>query len=115
MLAEAAAIFQSQIFWKGERSLGRSSGHFAKAIIREILGSAFFESSQNKPGDEFGLVTVGVIGLGPATKWIAHPVFSEVRRRNEWVDFAHDDAVFFQLGSCGETKAKKRALRRCVN
>src|SRR5580704_17086633 len=52
---------------------------------------------------------------GSATCRIAHPVFAEVRRRDEWVDFADDDAVLFQLGACGKTKAKKRTLRRRVN
>jgi hypothetical protein len=95
--------------------LGRDPGDFAKTIIREILGLAFFESLQNEAGDEFGLVTLGVMSRGSATCWIAHPVFAEVRRRDEWVDFADDDAVLFQLGACGKTKPKKRTLRRRVN
>src|ERR1700758_1219996 len=95
--------------------LGCAGGHFAEVIIREILRLAFFDSLQNEAGDEFGLVTVGVMRRGSATCWIAHPVVAEVRRRNEWVDFADKDGVLFQLGACGKTKAKKRTLRRRVN
>jgi hypothetical protein len=32
---------------EGGRGLGRGPGHFAKTIIREILGLAFFDSLQN--------------------------------------------------------------------
>src|ERR1700739_924001 len=78
-----------------ERGLGRGAGHFAKTIICEILGLAFFDSLQNQAGDEFGLVPFGVMSRGSATCRIAHPVFAEVRRRDEWVDFADDDAVLF--------------------
>jgi hypothetical protein len=104
------ALLLSKQLSQGERGLGRDPSHFAKIIIREILGLAFFDSLQNEAGDEFGLVTIGVVSRGSATCWIAHPVFAEVRRRDEWVDFADDDAVLFQLGACGETKAKKRTL-----
>jgi hypothetical protein len=34
----------------------------AKAIVREILGRAFFDGFQNEAGDEFGLISIGVIG-----------------------------------------------------
>src|SRR5208283_5443794 len=98
-----------------QRGLGRDAGHFAKTIIREILGLAFFNSLQNEAGDEFGLVTLGVMSRGSAACWIAHPVLAEVRRRDEWVDFADDDAVLFQLGACGETKDKQRSLRSRVH
>jgi len=42
--------------------LGSAPGHFAKTIIREILGLPFFDRLQNEAGDEFGLVAIGVIG-----------------------------------------------------
>src|ERR1700752_5165107 len=90
---------------RGERGLGRDPGHFAKTIIREILRLAFFDSLQNEAGDEFGLITIGVMRRGSATRWIAHPVFAEVRRCDKWVDFADDDTVLFQLRECGKTKA----------
>jgi hypothetical protein len=109
------ALLLSKQLSQRERGLGRDPGHFAKTIIREILRLAFFDSLQNEAGDEFGLVTLGVMSRGSATCWIAHPVLTEVRRRDVWVDFADDDAILFQLGACGETKAKKRTLRRRVN
>jgi hypothetical protein len=84
---------------QGDRGLGRDPGHFAKSIIREILGLAFFDSLQNEAGDEFGLITIGVVSRGSATRWIAHPIVAKIRRRDEWVDFADDDSVLFQLGS----------------
>ncbi len=87
------------------------AGHFAKTIIREILRMAFFDSPQNEPCDELGLVTIGVTGRRPAARWIPHPVLAEVRRGDKRVDFADDDAVLFQLGACGKTKTKKRTLR----
>ena len=96
---------------QSERRLGRDPSHFAKTIIREILRLAFFDSLQNEAGDEFGLVTLGVMRRGSTAYRIAHPVLAEVRRRDEWVDFADDDAVLFQLGACGETEAKQRTLR----
>jgi hypothetical protein len=34
----------------------------AKAIVREILGRAFFDGFQDEVGDELGLVSIGVIG-----------------------------------------------------
>ena len=97
-------------FGQDERGLGCDSGHFAKTIIREILGLAFFYSLQNEAGDEFGLVTLGVMSRGSAVCWVSHPVLAEAGRRDEGVDFADDDAVLFQLGPCGETKAKQRTL-----
>jgi len=45
--------------------LGRDPGHLPEAIIREILGLPFFDSLQNKAGDEFGLVAIGVMDDGP--------------------------------------------------
>src|SRR5579863_838768 len=98
-----------------QTGLGRGPGHFAKTIIGEILRQAFFDRLQNEAGDEFGLVTSGVMRRRSAICWIAHPIVAEVRRRDERVDFADDDTVLFQLGACGKTKAKKRTLRRGVN
>src|SRR5690349_22441609 len=89
------ALSLSKQLSRSERGLGRDPGHFAKTIIREILRLAFFDSLQNEAGDEFGLVTIGVMSRGSATPWIAHSVLAEVRRCNEWVDFADDDAVLF--------------------
>jgi len=109
------ALLISKQLSQGLRDLGRDPGHFAKTIVREILRLAPFDGLQNEAGDEFGRVTLGVMSYGSPACWIAHPVFAEVRRRDEWVDFADDDAVLFQLGACGETKAKKRTLRRRVN
>src|SRR5580704_10320016 len=109
------ALLLSKQLSQSERGLDRYAGHFAKTIIREILDLAFFNCLQNEAGDEFGLVTLGVMSRGSATCWIAHPVLAKVRRRDEWVDFADDDTVLFQLGACRKTKAKKRTLRRRVN
>jgi hypothetical protein len=39
----------------------------AKAIIREILSLSLFDGFHDEPGDEFGLVPVGVAGRRPAT------------------------------------------------
>jgi hypothetical protein len=50
--------------------LGQDSGHFAKTIIREILSLPFFDRLQNEASDEFGLVSIGVIGRRPATRRI---------------------------------------------
>src|SRR5580692_7621801 len=109
------ALLLSKQLSHGERGLYRDPSHFAKTIIREILRLAFLNSLQNEASDEFGLVTLGVMGLGSAACRITHSVLAEVRRRDEWVDFADDDAVLFQLGARGETKAEKRALGRGVN
>src|SRR5580704_8541164 len=109
------ALLLSKQLSQSERGLDRDPSHFAKTIIREILGLTFFNCLQNEAGDEFGLVTLGVMSRGSTTCWIAHSVLAKVRRRNEWVDFADDDVVLFQLGACGETKTKKRTLRRRVN
>src|SRR6476659_3687222 len=63
---------------KSEILLGCAPGHFPAAIIREILGLPFFDGLENKAGDEFRLVTIGVTGRRPATGRIPHPVFAEV-------------------------------------
>lgn len=78
------ALLLSKQLSQGERGLGRAPGHFAKTITREILRLAFFDSLQNEAGDEFGLVTLGVMRRGSAACWIAHPVLAEVRRRDVW-------------------------------
>jgi len=96
---------------QSERCLGRDPGHFAKTIISEILGLSFFDSLQNEVGHEFRLVTIGVMSRGSATRWITHSILAEARRRDEWVDFADDYAVLFQLDARGKSKAKKRTLR----
>ena len=95
--------------------LGRAPCHFAEAIIRKILSLPFFDSLQNEAGDEFGPVTIGVIGRRSAAAWIPHPVLAEICRRDKRVDFTDDDGVLFQLGACCETESKERALGRRVN
>src|ERR1700677_4210983 len=82
-------------------------GHFAKTIIREILGLSLFDRLQNEAGDKFGLVTLGIIGRRSAAGRIPHPVPTKVRRRDKRVDFTDDDAVLFQLGARREAKSKK--------
>ena len=47
--------------------LGRDPGYLAKTIIREILRLSLFDGFHDEPGDEFGLVPVGVAGRRPAT------------------------------------------------
>ena len=42
--------------------LGRNPGQLAKTIIREILSLSLLDGFQNEAGDEFGLVSIGVIG-----------------------------------------------------
>jgi hypothetical protein len=53
---------------------------------------AFFDSLQKEARDEFRLVALGVFRRGSAASWIARPVLAEVRRSDERVDFADDDA-----------------------
>ena len=62
--------------------LGRDPSHFAKTIIREVLGLPFFDGLQNETGNKFGLVAIGVIGRRSAAGRIPHPVLAEVRRRD---------------------------------
>ena len=94
----------------GSCILGCAAGHFLEAIIREILSLPFFDGSQNKAGDEFRLVTIGVTGCRPAAGWIPHPFLAEVCGSDERVDFTDDDAVLFQLGACCEAESKQRTL-----
>ena len=61
--------------YRGSRSiLDRAPRHFAEAIIREILSLPFFDGLQNETSDEFGRVTLAVIGRRSAAGRIPHPV-----------------------------------------
>ena len=51
----------NQVFTSACPVLAGDPGHFAKTIVREILSPPFFKSLQNERGDEFGLVTLGVL------------------------------------------------------
>src|SRR5215831_21376440 len=74
--------------------------HFAEAIVREILSLPFFDGLQNETSDEFGRVTLAVIGRRSAASRIPHPVLAEICRSDKRVDLTDDDAVLFQLGAC---------------
>ncbi len=53
--------------------LSQDPGHFAKTIIRELLSLPFFDRLQNDASEEFGLVSIGVIGRQSATSRIPRP------------------------------------------
>jgi hypothetical protein len=55
--------------------LSWNPGHFAEAIIREVLSLPFFNGLQNDIRDEFGLVAIYTIGGRPAAGWIPHLLF----------------------------------------
>ena len=38
------------------------AGHLAETVIREVLSLPFFDGSENKTGDEFRRIALGVIG-----------------------------------------------------
>jgi hypothetical protein len=84
-------------------------GHFAEPIIREILGLPFFDRLQNKVRHELRLVALGIIGCRSAAGRISHPVLAEVRRRDEGIDFADDDAVL--SSSARAARLKPRSAR----
>lgn len=87
-------------------------GHFAEAIIREVLSLPFFDGLQNEIRDEFRLVAIGIISDRPAAGWILHPVLAEFCRCNKRVDFTDDDAVLFQLGAYRCSSIRVIALQR---
>jgi hypothetical protein len=55
------------------------AGHFAEAIICEILRLSFFNGLQNEIRDEFRLVALGIVGRRAAAGWISHPGLGEIR------------------------------------